>query len=53
MAFLAVICMGGGGGGGQNVSPPNLAISSQMTMKFGRSIFWVQISTNLQKVLIL
>ena len=32
-------------GGGQN-APPNLAISSQMMMKVGKNILWVEIFTN-------
>ena len=31
--------------------PPNLGISSQMTMKLGKGILWVEIFTNSQKVL--
>ena len=27
-------------------APPNLAISSQMTMKLGKDILWVEIFTN-------
>ena len=34
------------GGGGQNGTPPNLAFSSQMTMKLGKGILWVEIFTN-------
>ena len=33
-------------GGGQNGPPPNLAISSQMTMKLGKGILWAEIFTN-------
>ena len=31
--------------GAQN-APPNLAISTQMTMKLGKDILWVEIFTN-------
>ena len=31
--------------------PPKLAISSQMTMKFGKDILWIEIFTNEEKVL--
>ena len=34
------------GGGGQNGLPPNLAISSQMTMKLGKDILWGEIFIN-------
>ena len=34
------------GGGGAKWPPPNLAISSQMTMKRGKDILWVEIFTN-------
>ena len=35
-----------GEGGGKMAPPPNLAISSEMTMKFGKGILWVEIFTN-------
>ena len=38
----------GGGGGGQ-YPPPKLAISSQMMMKLGKDVLWVEIFTNCQK----
>ena len=34
------------GGGGHFGPPPNLAISSQKTMKLGKGILWVEIFTN-------
>ena len=34
------------GGGGILPSPPNLAISSQMTMELAKDILWVEIFTN-------
>ena len=34
------------GGGGAKWSPPNLAISGQMTMKLGKEILWVEIFPN-------
>ena len=37
--------MGGGGGGGQ-CSPPDLAISSQMTLKLGKDLLRVEIFAN-------
>ena len=40
-----------GGGGGKKALPPNLAISSQMTMKLGKDILSVEIFTNWQKFL--
>ena len=33
-------------GGGANALPPNLAISSQMTMKLRKDILWIKILTN-------
>ena len=33
-------------GGGQNASPPNLAISSQKTIKLCKDILWVEIFSN-------
>ena len=33
-------------GGRQNASLPNLAVSSQMTMKLGKDILWVEIFPN-------
>ena len=38
--------VGGGGGGEAKWLPPNLDISSQMTMKLGKDILWVEIFTN-------
>ena len=38
-------------GGRAKCPSPNLAISSQMAMKLGKDILWVEISTNGQKVL--
>ena len=35
-----------GEGAKMSPSPPNLAISSQMTMKVGKNIQWVEIFTN-------
>ena len=35
-----------GRGGGAKWPPPNLAISSQITMKLGRDILWVEIFAN-------
>ena len=32
--------------GRQNGPPPNLAVSSQMTMKLGKGILWVEIFEN-------
>ena len=32
--------------GGGKMPPPNLAFSSQMTMKVGKDILWVEIVTN-------
>ena len=32
--------------GAKMLPPPNLAISSQMTMKLGRDILWIKILTN-------
>ena len=36
----------GGGGGGTKWPPLNLVISSQMTMKLGKDILWLEIFTN-------
>ena len=33
-------------GGGHFAPPPNLAISSQMTMKLGKGILWIKIFTS-------
>ena len=41
-----------GGGGEAKCPPPNLAISSQMTMKLGKYILWVEIFGNWQKFLL-
>ena len=38
-------------GGGQNAPLPNLPFSSQMPIKLGKGILWVEIFTNWQKVL--
>ena len=39
------------GGGGQNDPSPNLAVSSQITVKLGKGIPWVEIFTNWNKFL--
>ena len=40
----------GGGGGGAKWPSPNLASSSQMTMKRGKDILWVEIFKKLTKM---
>ena len=42
-----------GGGEGKMAQPPNLAISSQMTMKLGKGILWIEIFSNSHKFLML